>query len=405
MADRILERETETSITRQGSATGGNSVQTMQKSLEPAFEIRPLRRNNDHRERITGVVLPAMLAAVATVLVIAQQSGFAFLLALCGLAVIGIGLIADQILPKADTVLVIGHGPMAAVIASTIETRATVKRPISVVRATTQAEAVRLVRSVECNEIIVAGLNERLTVDLVDARGFRPAVVSGPEKLEVLLGRIPIELATQDKWLSRLGHVRSLSPGFARTKRAIDLAFSISLGLIVLPLFPIIALAIKLDSPGSVFYSQERVGLGGRLFRIYKFRTMRRDAERDGAVWAQAQDDRITRTGRFMRLTRFDELPQIWNVILGDMAVVGPRPERPEFTEILASEIPGYDLRHTVKPGLTGWAQVCYRYTSSIRDTRAKVEYDLYYVKHLSVWFDLQILVRTIKVVIGMQGR
>ena len=405
MADRILERETETSITRQGSATGGNSVQTMQKSLEPAFEIRPLRRNNAHRERITGVVLPAMLAAVATVLVIAQQSGFAFLLALCGLAVIGIGLIADQILPKADTVLVIGHGPMAAVIASTIETRATVKRPISVVRATTQAEAVRLVRSVECNEIIVAGLNERLTVDLVDARGFRPAVVSGPEKLEVLLGRIPIELATQDKWLSRLGHVRSLSPGFARTKRAIDLAFSISLGLIVLPLFPIIALAIKLDSPGSVFYSQERVGLGGRLFRIYKFRTMRRDAERDGAVWAQAQDDRITRTGRFMRLTRFDELPQIWNVILGDMAVVGPRPERPEFTEILASEIPGYDLRHTVKPGLTGWAQVCYRYTSSIRDTRAKVEYDLYYVKHLSVWFDLQILVRTIKVVIGMQGR
>jgi exopolysaccharide biosynthesis polyprenyl glycosylphosphotransferase len=377
----------------------------MQPSFEPTFEIRPLRRNNDTRERITGVILPGVLATVACALVLAQQPGFAFLLAIAGLAVIGFGVLTEQITPRNGSTMVIGHGPMAAVIASTIESRRGARGGATILRASTQEEAARIVRSIQCNEIIVAAPHEPLRAEMIDSRGYRPAVVSGPEKLEVLLGRVPVELAVQDKWLSRLGKIRTLSPHYARTKRLIDLAFSLALGLLILPLFPLIALAIKLDSPGSVLYSQERVGLGGRIFRIYKFRTMRQDAEKDGAVWAQAQDARITRVGRFMRLTRFDELPQIWNVIRGDMAVVGPRPERPEFTVMLAQEIPGYDLRHTVKPGLTGWAQVCYRYTSSIRDTRAKVEYDLYYVKHLSIWFDIRILFRTIKVVVGMQGR
>jgi lipopolysaccharide/colanic/teichoic acid biosynthesis glycosyltransferase len=132
---------------------------------------------------------------------------------------------------------------------------------------------------------------------------------------------------------------------------------------------------------------------------------MRQDAEKDGAVWATKRDARITRAGTFMRKTRMDELPQLWNLLRGDMALVGPRPERPEFTNRLAEEIPGYDLRHAVKPGLTGWAQVCYRYTSSFRDTRAKVEYDLYYVKHCSLRFDLRIMLRTIGVVLAMKGQ
>jgi exopolysaccharide biosynthesis polyprenyl glycosylphosphotransferase len=229
--------------------------------------------------------------------------------------------------------------------------------------------------------------------------------VSGAEKIELLLGRIPMELAGQDRWLARLDKIRSLDPAYAVGKRALDLAFSLTLGLMILPLFPLIALAIKIDSRGPVFYSQKRIGLGGESFRIYKFRTMVVNAEANCAVWAQARDPRVTRVGRFMRLTRIDELPQIWNVIRGEMAVVGPRPERPEFTEVLGREIPGYDLRHTVKPGLTGWAQVCYRYTNSIRDTRAKVEYDLFYVKHLSIWFDLRILFRTVLVVLGRKGQ
>jgi lipopolysaccharide/colanic/teichoic acid biosynthesis glycosyltransferase len=146
------------------------------------------------------------------------------------------------------------------------------------------------------------------------------------------------------------------------------------------------------------------VGLGGEIFRIYKFRTMRQDAEAGGARWATHADPRITRCGRFMRKTRIDELPQLWNILNGSMTLVGPRPERPEFTVTLAREIPGYDLRHSVKPGLTGWAQVRYRYTSSIKDSRVKAEYDLYYVKFMSLRLDLKILLRTIGVVLGMKG-
>jgi exopolysaccharide biosynthesis polyprenyl glycosylphosphotransferase len=291
------------------------------------------------------------------------------------------------------------------VIASTIEARATRNRSMAVLRAVSPVEATMLVRSSRCDEVIIAGPSKPIQADLVDARGVRPAMMSGAEKLELLLGRIPLEFAGQDKWFGRLGKIRALDPTYAHAKRALDLVFSLTLGLIILPLIPLIAIAIKLDSKGPVFYSQRRIGLGGKPFEIYKFRTMRMDAEANGAVWAQAADPRVTRAGRFMRLTRIDELPQLWNVLRGEMAVVGPRPERPEFTEVLEREIPGYELRHTVKPGLTGWAQVCYRYTSSIRDTRAKVEYDLFYVKHLSLRFDLTILARTVKVVLGRQGQ
>jgi exopolysaccharide biosynthesis polyprenyl glycosylphosphotransferase len=202
-----------------------------------------------------------------------------------------------------------------------------------------------------------------------------------------------------------MGPVRALDRRYSLAKRALDLAFGIGLGLAILPVLPLIALAIKLDSAGPVLYSQQRVGLGGRVFRIYKFRTMRQDAERNGAVWAAEKDPRVTRIGRYMRLTRVDELPQLWNVLKGDMSFVGPRPERPEFTVQLAEALDGYDKRHAVRPGLTGWAQVCYRYTSSIKDTRSKVEYDLYYVKHASLLLDLTILRRTVGVVVGMRGR
>jgi exopolysaccharide biosynthesis polyprenyl glycosylphosphotransferase len=230
-------------------------------------------------------------------------------------------------------------------------------------------------------------------------------LIPGAEKLERMLSRVPLEFAVEDSWLQRLGGVRPLDRGFAFAKRAIDVSVAVGIAVALLPLLPLVALAIKLDSPGPILYSQQRVGLNGRLFRIYKFRTMRQDAERNGAVWATRQDARITRAGLFMRKTRLDELPQLWNLLRGDMALVGPRPERPEFTAMLAEQIPAYDLRHTVKPGLTGWAQVCYRYTSTVRDTRAKVEYDLYYVKHCSLRMDLAIMLRTVKVVVGMKGQ
>jgi sugar transferase (PEP-CTERM system associated) len=178
-----------------------------------------------------------------------------------------------------------------------------------------------------------------------------------------------------------------------------------SIGLaICLPFIPFIILAVRLSSPGPIFFRQTRVGRRGRPFTICKFRTMRQDAEGNGAVWATKNDPRVTRIGRFMRKTRLDEIPQLWNVIRGDMAFVGPRPERPEFVEWLSNEIPYYDLRHIIRPGITGWAQVRYQYGASLEETKQKLEYDLYYVKHMSIGLDLLIMFETVKTIVLRRG-
>jgi exopolysaccharide biosynthesis polyprenyl glycosylphosphotransferase len=165
------------------------------------------------------------------------------------------------------------------------------------------------------------------------------------------------------------------------------------------------ALAVYLESRGPVLYCQERLGENGRLFTVYKFRSMRVDAEKSGTpVWARTQDERVTRVGRIIRKTRLDELPQLWNVLRGDMSFVGPRPERPFFVEQLSKEIPFYQQRHAVKPGLTGWAQIKYQYGSSVEDAMEKLRYDLYYIKHLSFALDLSIVFDTVKVIIFGKG-
>ena len=188
-------------------------------------------------------------------------------------------------------------------------------------------------------------------------------------------------------------------------KRAIDLALSLLVAVLAAPLMLLTALAVWLESEGPILYCQERVGENGRTFTLCKFRSMRADAEKGGTpVWAKDGDDRVTRIGGFIRKTRLDELPQIWNVLRGDMSFVGPRPERPYFVAELAKEIPFYQQRHAVKPGLTGWAQVKYRYGSSLEDAMEKLRYDLYYIKHLSVFFDLTIVFDTVKVVLFRKG-
>lgn len=188
-------------------------------------------------------------------------------------------------------------------------------------------------------------------------------------------------------------------------KRLFDLVISSMLLLISLPLMLITALLIKLESPGPILYRQERVGTGGKTFTILKFRSMRADAEHDGKPrWASLNDNRITLVGRFIRRTRIDELPQIFNVFLGDMSFVGPRPERPYFVQDLTQQIPYYGVRHTVKPGITGWAQVRYAYGSSVDDALHKLQYDLYYVKNHSLFLDLMILFQTVQVVLWGKG-
>jgi lipopolysaccharide/colanic/teichoic acid biosynthesis glycosyltransferase len=174
---------------------------------------------------------------------------------------------------------------------------------------------------------------------------------------------------------------------------------------VLLLIFTPIALAIKLESPGPVFYRQIRCGRAGKPFMIFKFRTMVQDAEQDGkARWAFDGDPRITRVGNFLRKSRLDELPQVLNVLLGDMSMVGPRPERPEFVEELETEVKYYRMRMLVKPGITGWAQVNYDYGNTIDHARMKLQYDLYYVRYWSIWQDLYILFRTIGVALQLKG-
>ena len=256
---------------------------------------------------------------------------------------------------------------------------------------------------------------DRIVVGLADRRGKLPVV----ELLQAKMAGIRVEDATttyervtgkiliddlRPSWLIFSDGFR-VSRATRWTKRTIDLMLSFTMAVLSFPLMVLTAMAIRLESKGPVLYCQERVGENGRTFTLCKFRSMRTDAEQGGTpIWARDGDDRVTRVGRFIRKTRLDELPQLWNVVRGDMSFVGPRPERPYFVSELAREIPFYQQRHAVKPGLTGWAQVKYRYGSSLEDAMEKLRYDLYYIKHLSVFFDLTIVFDTVKVVLFRKG-
>ncbi|MGI3001862.1 sugar transferase [Shewanella algae] len=188
-------------------------------------------------------------------------------------------------------------------------------------------------------------------------------------------------------------------------KRFIDIFASILLAIVALPVGILTAIAIKLESPGGVFYKQRRTGQYNQEFEVIKFRSMRNDAEKSGAQWAVKNDARVTKVGSFIRKTRIDELPQIINILKGDMSIVGPRPEREIFIEELEQEIPYYRFRHAVKPGVTGLAQVSYPYGASVEDAIWKHKYDIFYIKHHSTWLDIKILFKTVKVVIFGMGR
>ena len=190
-----------------------------------------------------------------------------------------------------------------------------------------------------------------------------------------------------------------------KAKRLLDLLFAMLIGIFAAPVIILAAIIVKLESKGPVFFIQERIGEGNKKFNIVKFRSMTTDAEKDGPQWASKNDNRVTKFGKIMRATRIDELPQLWNVLRGEMSFVGPRPEREFFIQQLEKEIPYYNLRHTVKPGLTGWAQVMYPYGASVEDAYRKLQYDLYYIKHHSIPFDVKVLLKTVTIVIFGKGR
>jgi sugar transferase (PEP-CTERM system associated) len=238
---------------------------------------------------------------------------------------------------------------------------------------------------------------------LVDCKLRGLSVEDAIDSYERLAGKIWVEGLRPD-WLIYSQGFRHPSV-YRVAKRTLDIAASVALLLIAAPLMLLVAAAIKLESPGPALFAQERVGHYGRTFTLYKFRSMRNDAEASsGPVWAGEQDTRITRLGRILRKCRVDELPQVWNVLRGEMSFVGPRPERPYFVGLLKEHVPFYDLRHYVQPGITGWAQVKYPYGASIEDALQKLQYDLYYRKHMSLLFDVVILLKTVQVVLMGRG-
>ena len=246
---------------------------------------------------------------------------------------------------------------------------------------------------------------ETLTNLLMKARLRGLAVLSLQSFYEFYCGKIPVH-SLDDAWFAFTeGFAILHSPMSVRMKRVTDIVLSTLLIILSAPIVLLTALFVRLESHGSAFFKQTRVGIDGRVFTMWKLRSMCKDAEKEGAIWATAKDARVTRIGRFIRKTRIDELPQLWNILVGDMSFVGPRPERPEFTRQLSEKIPFYDFRHLVKPGLTGWAQVMFPYGASENDAREKLQYELFYIKNYSFDLDLEIVFRTVTVVLFGSGR
>jgi len=247
--------------------------------------------------------------------------------------------------------------------------------------------------------------NGEMLAILMDCLELGVEIIPMPLLYEALTGKVPIE-HIGDNWYVAMP---TNHPGTRRLRPVVKRLFDIvssSFGLFFLGLAtPFIALAIYLDSSGPIFYTQERIGRGGKMFRVYKFRSMIIEAEKKGAVWATEGDSRITRVGKFLRKTHVDEFPQFLNILKGEMSAVGPRPERPEFVKELAQEIPFYRVRHAVKPGMAGWGLVNQGYGSSKEDALIKLQYDLYYIKHQSLWLDVVILLKTILDTLSFGGR
>jgi len=342
-------------------------------------------------------------------------------------AVRSVGHLARRAAVGARRVLIVGTGPEAQAVASDLLNASGASRHLVVgffptagdtaVRGTPLAlrspvfpfgtSIDEIVRRHRVDEVIVAVKEQRgggVPMDQLLAcriRGIPVLDLAG--FFERAKGQVPTE-SLKASWLV-YGH------GFVQdrvgtiVKRAFDLAVSLFLLALASPVMLLTAIAIKLESAGPLIYRQERVGLGGASFMCLKFRSMRADAEKDGvARWAQKNDSRVTRVGAFIRKCRIDELPQLISVLRGEMSLVGPRPERPSFVAQLQKEIPFYDIRHSVKPGVTGWAQVRYSYGASVEDARRKHQFDLYYVKNHSLFLDLLILIETVSVVLFREG-
>ena len=315
-----------------------------------------------------------------------------------------------------ERVYVIGGGPLATELVETIRDRNDLGMEIvgwvgaigdaSLTRDDIGRKLQTIMKEQGVSHVIVA-LSDRRgkmpTRDLLDLRLSGIKVEEAGTVLEKVSGKIQVDALHPSTLVFAEGF--RLNQGLLIVRRIVSLLVALIILICALPLIPFIVLAIKLSSPGPVLFKQERVGRNGESFFLYKFRTMVQDAEaRSGPTWAFDNDPRVTAVGRFMRSARLDEIPQLWNVLKGDMGFVGPRPERPEFVQWLNNAIPYYQLRHVIRPGITGWAQVRYKYGASVEDSNQKLQYDLYYVKHMSLALDLVIMFETVKTILMARG-
>jgi exopolysaccharide biosynthesis polyprenyl glycosylphosphotransferase len=269
-------------------------------------------------------------------------------------------------------------------------------------------EIEKYVHQLRVSSIVLAITNKvdaELTQILMNCLEHSVEVLPMAVVYEQLTGRVPVEHVGESWFVSMPVQHRTASAFYRFSKRVVDVFLSL-LGIILLtPIFPLIALAIYIDSPGPTFYTQERVGKAGRRFKAWKFRSMTNDAEKNGAQWATKNDPRVTRVGKILRKTHLDEFPQFWNILKGDMSAVGPRPERPEWIEKLEKTIPFYRTRLMVKPGMAGWGLVKQGYGASEEDALVKLQYDLYYIKHQSIFLDFVILLKTVLDTFSFGGR
>lgn len=318
-------------------------------------------------------------------------------------------------------VALVGVGPLAETTERLLQTHPSRQMLVGFIRPPAEPCTVgeeKILGDVQhVTELVEQHRISRIIVAVTERRGSLPVrellrcKLAGVEIIEALsfyeemTGRLLVE-NIQPSWFIYSNGFR-ITPFRRLYKRLFDLLFSLVGLAVALPLFPFIALLVRFDSPGPIFFCQTRVGEREELFTLIKFRTMRQDAEKGtGAVWATENDPRITRVGSFLRKSRLDELPQLFNVLVGSMSFVGPRPERPEFVDRLTQKIPYYASRHSMKPGVTGWAQVCYPYGACDEDALEKLRYDLYYIKNYSLILDFQIILETVKVVLfGRGGR
>lgn len=334
---------------------------------------------------------------------------------------IAFGIYLARLAPR-QNILVLGVGETARLVGEEINKRERLGFRLVGFVGDTQAGQIRIGGTGKIvgddsriNDLVKVNSVRKLVVAISERRGGYPVeslldlrvhgceVVEWPLFFEQLSGRIAIDNLSPSYFIFQDGFRKSKVLLYIR--RSVSLFFAIVLLFLLSPLIFVTALVIKINSPGPVFYSQKRVGKNGRVFDIVKFRSMRQDAEvEDGPRWAMENDPRVTKVGKVIRKARIDEIPQLFNVLRGDLDLVGPRPERPEFVEKLTKLIPYYSLRHTVRPGLTGWAQVMFPYCGTIEESKGKLQYDLFYIKNMTLKLDLLILFKTVKIVLLGRG-